>query len=174
MVTWEFLRSKRKLEIPAWLINQGLDADSYTSFLFVLESLGVKNIDESEYRSMFPLTPRELRVAAQAEKDAARKAARLLRQAEERAEKSAARKAARHAAQAEKNAKRKADRIAAQEAPLAEKAAVRKAARKAEQEEKAAERKAARLAEREEMAKPSQEGLPRSRNKQQPKEEADV
>jgi len=114
MVTWHFLGSKRKLEIPSWLTNQGLGADSYDSFLGVLESLGVQSIEEAEYREMFPaLTPRELRVAAQEKKDAERKAARLKNQAETRSLKTAERKAARAAAQAEKDAERKAARLAA-------------------------------------------------------------
>lgn len=53
MVTWQFLRTKRKLEIPAWLINQDLDTDSYELFLGVLKALGVKSIEEAQYRVMF-------------------------------------------------------------------------------------------------------------------------
>jgi hypothetical protein len=113
MVTWQFLRSKRKLEIPAWLINQGLDTDSYESFCGILESLGVTPIARADYKSMFPVpTLKEIRVAA-----------RQKEQAEIREQKSAERKAARQVAQAEK---------ALELAEKAEKVAERKAARLAE------------------------------------------
>jgi hypothetical protein len=52
MVSWEYFRRRRKLDVLTWLKNSNVT--SYDTFCAVLQGLGVRPPDESVYREYVP------------------------------------------------------------------------------------------------------------------------